>query len=128
MSKVIFVEQMLTGPALFTGKAALLLLYYRIFSLHLSFRWQIYVTIAIAFVANIAMIPMNAVLCLPPRGHWGAINPNCIKIYSYGLVHGTVNVVTDLVAFSLPIPMVLKLHMPLRQKLGILAIFATGLL
>ena len=128
MSKVIFVEVMLMGPALFTGKAALLLLYYRIFSPSSLFRWQIYVTLAVAFVSNVAMVPVDAVLCSPPHGNWGATNPNCVKSYYYGLVHGPINVIIDLVALYLPIPMVLKLQMPLRRKLGILAIFATGLL
>lgn len=116
------------GPALFTGKAALLLLYYRIFSINSSYRWKIYVTLAIAFVSNIAMVPVDAVLCSPPHGHWGATNPNCRKSYYYGLVHGPINVMIDLVAFYLPIPMILQLQIPLRRKLGILAIFATGLL
>ena len=126
--KVIFAEVMLLGPALFTGKAALLLLYYRIFSPSSSFRWKIYVIFAIALLSNLAMVPVDAVLCSPPHGDWSKANPNCNKSYYYGLVHGTINVMIDLTAFYLPIPLVLKLHMSLRRKLGVLAIFATGLL
>ena len=114
------------GPAVFAGKAALLLLYYRIFAPSRSFRWKIYVTIAIAFLSNIAMIPVDAILCSPPRGEWEKPNPNCDKSYHYGLVQGTFGVLVDLIAFYLPIPMVLNLQMPLRRKIGVLAIFATG--
>lgn len=126
--KVIFAEVLLTGPALFTGKAALLLLYYRIFSPNSSFRWKIYVTFTIALLSNLAMVPVEAVFCSPPHGDWSKTNPNCDKTYSFAVFNGTMNVIIDLTAFYLPIPLVLKLHMSLRRKLGVLAIFATGLL
>lgn len=52
MMKVVFAEEMILGPAMFAGKAALLLLYYRIFSPSASFCWKIFVTTAIAFVSK----------------------------------------------------------------------------
>lgn len=45
----------------------------------------------------------------------------------YALFQGIIGVIIDLITFYLPIPIILNLQMPFRRKLGILAIFATGL-
>lgn len=126
--KVSFAEIMIFGPAVFAGRAALLLLYYRIFSPSSSFRWKIYVALAIAFGSSMAMVPVGAVLCSPPNGDWTVHNPNCSKSFYYALVQGTIGLMVNLYAFYLPIPMVLKLQIPSRRKVGVLAIFATGLM
>lgn len=45
-----------------------------------------------------------------------------LVVYSQGIV----GVISDLYLFILPIPIVWKLQMPLRKKIGICVVFATG--
>ena len=118
---------MMIRMTVFAGKAAVLLLYYRVFSPSRSFRWKIYAILVVAFVSNVVSIPLNAALCSPPRGKsWAVHDPKCDESFNYGLVVGIINVMIDLMAFCLPIPMVLSLQLPLKRKIGVLAIFATG--
>lgn len=118
---------MLLGPAVFFGKCALLLLYLRIFSPGKAFRYQIYATIAFAFGTQVSMIPVDTILCAPPRGiSWAIPNPNCSKSYVNGVVAGPSSLLIDLIVFYLPIPVIMRLHMPKRRRLGILAIFLTA--
>ena len=44
-----------------------------------------------------------------------------------GVIQGIFGLVTDLYIFILPLPMLWRLQMPLKRKLGITAIFLTGL-
>ena len=85
-------------------------------------------TFTVALLANLLMVPVDAIFCSPPHGDWSKTNPKCNTTYYFALVNGTMNVIIDLIAFYLPIPPVLKLHMSLQRKIGVLAIFATGLL
>lgn len=43
-------------------------------------------------------------------------------------VLGAINVVNDLMLLSFPIPILLKLHMPLRVRIILIATFTCGLL
>lgn len=109
------------------GKTSVLLLYSRAFSPNSSFRWKIYVLIAIVFCLNIAWIPLYSVVYSSSKGGWIDMKSNHSGVRIYALFQGITSLITDAITFYLPIPIILNLQLPFRQKLGILAIFATGL-
>lgn len=111
---------------IFAGKASVLLLYSRVFSPDQSFRRKIYAMVAITFLSNMAWIPLFCVLYSSSPNAWATIY-HYSQVRAYALFEGISGVIIDLITFYLPIPVILNLQMPLRQKLGILAIFATGL-
>ena len=52
----------------------------------------------------------------------------CQESILYGEVQGAFNLVSDFYVLVTPIPAVWALQMPMKKKIGIIAIFMTGLL
>lgn len=72
---------------------------------------------------------MYLAMCLPSRkGSWAEAQTNCGKTSVYSYVQGPAAVAFDLFVIYLPASVIVNLHMPLRRKIGVLAIFMTGLL
>lgn len=122
---------MLYGPVVFFAKASLFLLYLRLFSPDRWTRNLIYFGLVTTFVMYLATTVAFGVLCLPrPRESWleALLSPRCTKSLSMTYVQGVFNVVSDFYVLILPIPVTLKLQLPLQKKIGVCAIFMTGLL
>lgn len=51
-----------------------------------------------------------------------------VSFFMTGLICTAVNIFTDVIIIALPITMVSRLQMKLKQKLGVAAIFALGFL
>ena len=59
---------------------------------------------------------------------WEEAAANCSKTDVYGYISGPAAVIFDLFSLYLPASVIAHLQMPRRRKIGILAIFMTGLL
>ena len=117
------------GSTLFFSKTSLLLLFYRIFSPDKIFRYKLYGAFAFIGLTTLTQIPMYLAICLPSKhGSWAEANTNCHKTSVYTYVQGPAAIVFDLFLIYLPTSVIVHLHMPLRRKIGISAIFATGML
>lgn len=67
--------------------------------------------------------------CSPVSAAWDKTGEyKCININAFYLANAAVNIFTDLLTYSLPIPLALKLQMPLRQRIGLAVILCLGLL
>ena len=122
---------MLLGPTVFFSKSSLLLLLYRIFSPDRMFRYKLYGAFVFIAVTTLPSIPMYLALCLPKvGGSWLVVGSGkrCGKTDSYSYVSGPTTVAFDLFLVYLPASVIAHLHLPLQRKLGILAIFMTGML
>ncbi|KAF1955041.1 hypothetical protein CC80DRAFT_566311 [Byssothecium circinans] len=65
--------------------------------------------------------------CTPRAKIWNPTIPGkCIDVRVVSMASGVINIMSDVAIFALPVTEVLRLHMPLRRKLGITAVFATG--
>ena len=72
-----------------------------------------------------------AVLSIPKPGQTqlaAILSVDTAKDIPLGISQGVVGVATDFLIFCLPIPVVWKLQLPIRKRIGVLAIFMTGLL
>lgn len=69
-------------------------------------------------------------LCLPrPGQNWvdAGLSSRCKKQFiMIACVRGPSNVLSDIYLLLLPLPAVWQLHLPLRKKLGMAAVFFTG--
>lgn len=66
--------------------------------------------------------------CVPRAKIWNPLHSGvCLNISKTFVATAGVNIVSDLSILVLPLFWVLQLHMPLRRKLGIMAIFCTGI-
>lgn len=67
--------------------------------------------------------------CRPVSGFWkmdeGAV---CIPTLPMWYVNAGGNIITDIIIFALPIPVVWKLQMPRSQRLSLSAVFCLGFL
>ena len=111
------------------AKASILLLYHRIFRPSNKVIWAIYATLALVIGYNVSVMFAAVWECTPRKKSWDiTATGTCIDILGLAIAGGTFNVFTDLVILILPMPMVWNLRLPLRQKIAVTGIFATGAL
>lgn len=55
-------------------------------------------------------------------------NKKCVNINAFYLANAAVNIMTDVLTYTLPIPLVMKLKVPGRQKISLAIILGLGLL
>ncbi|PSN65481.1 hypothetical protein BS50DRAFT_575474 [Corynespora cassiicola Philippines] len=128
--KKLFATSIVYGPMFFFAKAAILILYYRAFGTKTWMRWTCWTMGVILFGAYWQTVPQTFIYCMPHNGRpWDAtILVGCNRLKIPGLVHGAMNVAADIIMVIMPLPIIIKLHVPLSRKIALSAIFATGLL
>jgi hypothetical protein len=107
-------------------KVPILLLYVKLFGVKPWVKISSYATI---IVSGIIFLIMSS---LVTDGCTGRIDadflPNCQRITTRaGFTLGMVSVITDAIIFVLPLPVILRLHLPLGRRIGITFVFASGL-
>lgn len=113
------------------AKLALFLLYYRIFALNSRTKFAIYLGIVVNCLFYIASAIAHLVLCIPrPSDGWTSPRyaARCNKSRVLDIIVGIFGLISDLYIFILPLPVLWRLQMPLKRKLGVMAIFLTGLM
>ncbi len=122
---------MLYSPSILMAKLSLLLLYLQIFRPNVRLRYCMYLTIGLISIFYSATFIAYAVLSIPRPGQSqleAMLSVNTARDIPLGITQGVVNVISDFLIFCLPIPVVWKLQLPRRKKVGVLAMFMTGLL
>lgn len=115
--------------AIFTVKMTFLFQYYRILGLLLPRYVYAFIVVAIGAWST-AMILQCFFLCQPLAGFWDKTIPGvkCLPELSTWLGGAIGNILTDLLVFALPIPMLSKLNLPAAQKAVLLGVFSLGFL
>lgn len=102
------------------------------FYLHLSpqqwFRIAVWSSIVIVALYTIIITFMMFFNCSPPSKafDFSIQSGSCIDAAILYMATAVSNIITDVMLFVLPIPMVYQLHMPKVQKLGALLVFGIG--
>ncbi|EPE33788.1 hypothetical protein GLAREA_06801 [Glarea lozoyensis ATCC 20868] len=118
----------ISGFAIWSSKAPILLLYIRLFGVKNWLKVSSYITLAVTFIiffvgmvyTGVACSPGNKVLDIP-------FILNCTTTSTkIGVTLGTTSVVADLIILVLPIPVILKLQMAGPKKIGLFIVFLTG--
>ncbi|KAL9001624.1 MAG: hypothetical protein Q9188_005403 [Gyalolechia gomerana] len=119
------------GTAL--AKVSLLLFLYRVFRVDGKFRiaaWTIGIILVVWSVVSFLLCVFscrpikaswNVKLLLDPKTHCYPKTPNVINY------HGFCNIITDFALLLLPLPMVWKLQMNQKKKIGVGVVLATGI-
>ena len=116
---------------MFFAKLALFLLYHRLFALNRWTRIAIYFGVAFNGLFYLASCITLVILCIPrQRENW--VSPTyaarCYRAEVTGIIQGIFGLVSDIYIFILPLPVLFRLQMSLKKKLGITAVFFTGLM
>jgi len=109
-------------------KLSLLLLYYRLFSRNKTMRYLIYTGIAfqaLFYLASVGFYSEAEALCVSSAS---AQTKFYTREWTFTIVSGVINVLTDFYVLILPVATVWSLQLTSRQKIGIIGIFLTGLL
>ncbi|KAL8935170.1 MAG: hypothetical protein Q9216_005556 [Gyalolechia sp. 2 TL-2023] len=131
LCQILLVNNSLYGPVLFAVKLSLFMLIYSIFGRLQWMRYLVFLGIAVTglfYLINVIVFPS---LCAPRSGQSyaeAAGSPQCQKSVTFSLFSASFNIFTDFYMLFLPIPAVLGLQMPTKKKIGVLAIFGTGLI
>lgn len=125
-----FVSTAVLGPMMFFAKTSLFLLYYRVFAPKRLLRYIITFSIAFCFAIYFANVAVAVIYCAPHIGRdWNLwVLYSCSRIGFYHIISGAANMALDIFMLGLPIPVILRLQLPWKKKVGVLAIFMTGLL
>lgn len=110
------------------GLAKLSLLF---FYLELSperwFRISVWSSIGLVSTLTFVITTLLFYHCTPAEASWDVLTTGtCVDVGVLYMATAVQNIVTDVLIFLLPIPMVLGLQMGSRQKVGALIIFGIG--
>lgn len=110
-------------------KAAVLLLYRRVFDAPgvkawgVSFHKTIMLLLALVAAAFVAVELTSIFACVPVVRRWNkAIHGTCVDADSYAAL----NIASDIIIFILPVPLIIRLQIPTRQKVALALIFSLG--
>ncbi|KAL7779575.1 hypothetical protein CFE70_009079 [Pyrenophora teres f. teres 0-1] len=92
------------------------------------FKWLVHANVAYTVGIFIALTFMAIFFCTPVENYWkiGAPADTCMDEAIMTMVCGVLNSVADLLTTLTPMPLVLRLHMPLNQRLAVAMLFGMG--
>ncbi|KAH0604658.1 uncharacterized protein H6S33_006326 [Morchella sextelata] len=119
----------LYNPTLMMTKTSILAFYINKLGSEETFRKVCWVTMGYVICSSTSIFFSNIFQCSPIRGGWDYTAPGrkCINTTPLYYFSGANNLITDLVLLFLPMPVIWKLRLPLRQKLGLVMVFSMGI-
>ncbi|GAB7357543.1 hypothetical protein MBLNU459_g0060t1 [Dothideomycetes sp. NU459] len=113
--------------ALSITKISILLQYFRVF-VGQNIRRGTIILMAITVIYGIWSVCSTAFSCAPISYFWDKDIPGgrCLNLNAIWFSNASLNIVTDVAIFVLPIPVLSELHLPKRQKWGLMGVFALG--
>lgn len=112
----------------------LFLLYLEIFRPVAWFRFAVFFGIIVTGLSYSVTMIGFIVFCTPHDGHEqldyfeAFASPEYIRAHPIVILHGVVNIVSDLYLIILPLPVIWGLNMPKSRKIGLSLGFMTGLM
>ena len=113
------------------AKLSLLLLYLDIFRPDVRLRYFIFTGIVFNILFYLSVMTSFLIIYMPRKGEtlFQVLYSSRVRSgVTLGIVQGAVNVGSDLYILCVPIPRIWQLQLPPGKKIGISAIFLTGLL
>ncbi|KAL8698364.1 MAG: hypothetical protein Q9201_006621 [Fulgogasparrea decipioides] len=113
------------------AKLSLLWLYLEIFRPNRQLRYAIYFGMSFTTLFYTSTFIAFCILAVPRPGEGligTLLSDGVAQLIPLSIVQGAVNIATDFYIFLLPIPGVLQLQYSTKKKVGVCAIFMTGLL
>ncbi|KAL4955772.1 hypothetical protein BDW69DRAFT_204170 [Aspergillus filifer] len=107
-------------------KAAIVFLYLRIFPTP-QFIFAARIVLSVIAIYGLWTVISAFLNCLPVASFWDSeVKGKCIPKAFLWFFNGGWNIATDLAILILPIPVLSRLRLPKRQRVGVILVFATG--
>ncbi|KAI1776307.1 hypothetical protein F4818DRAFT_413666 [Hypoxylon cercidicola] len=109
------------------AKMSMLVLYLRL-APHAWFRFTCYSCIAIIACYSLAAAFVESLACRPLQGIVDeSLDAECYDSYPAYIALSSLNIGIDVIILLLPIPLVVRMQLPKRQKVSVILLFATGI-
>ena len=127
--KLLIANQVTYAIALGLVKSSLILSLVRIFHVSKTFRICAYCTMALCIGWALQTILIAFLICRPISYNWDQVNQTgtCGDLTAAYVSIGIVDVITDIIIFCLPLPLISKLKMRRSTKFATLGLFALGI-
>ncbi|KAH7095342.1 hypothetical protein FB567DRAFT_601183 [Paraphoma chrysanthemicola] len=124
---LINIASILYCPFLACAKFSLLFFYLKLSHLR-WFKLCIYASMFLVIGYNFALMLPLIFACRPFMRAWDITitEGSCIDRTPIYMATAVLNIITDILLLVLPIPMIVKLQMPTKQKAGLICIFGVG--
>lgn len=129
-----FISLVLLAPCVATAKLSIISTLMRIFTSQ-TCRWLravLHVTILVVVACCASQVLFVIFQCSDVRLSWQFVQlseyGSCTNLEYAIIGSGVFNVLTDFVICAAPIPVFMKLQLPLRQRLGVSALFLSGIM
>lgn len=113
-------------------KLAIMLLYLQLFRINRVFRYLCFTMMGFVISYCVIFFFIEAFNCNPVAKVWHGLTYvgkySCFDNSMVEFVIGGFNISTDFVILVMPVPLILGLQLDLKHKLGLLVVFATGIL
>src|SRR5690242_6716760 len=108
-------------------KACMLLMFARMTSGTTHIKWIKIVAVYVV-IGWVAVQIAFFTACIPFSGYWAVpvSNPQCTTLEHFAIVQATFNLSSDVLIIAVPIPMVISLTLPTKQKIGLGVLFIMG--
>ncbi|KAL0636472.1 hypothetical protein Q9L58_004522 [Maublancomyces gigas] len=118
----------LYNPTLMMTKTSILTFYINKLGVKEGFRKICWVMMGYVICSSTAIFLTLIFQCKPLAGGWNRDLPGrkCISTTPLYYFSGANNLVTDVILLFLPMPIIWKLRLPLRQRLSLVVVFAMG--
>ncbi|KAL2202977.1 hypothetical protein CC79DRAFT_1191826 [Sarocladium strictum] len=125
--RTFYVSIVFYNTALFGIKLTFLLQYWRIIAIQ-RMKKVFYVAMFVVLGASFSQIPVQIFTCTPIAAFWDPVNhPGwCIDNQVQWFSNAALNILTDVIVFILPLPVISKLNLAKGQKYSLLGIFCLG--
>ena len=126
--KLFYIAQTPYKVTICCNKVAVMIFYLRIFPTR-SFRIACFAVMAIIVGWSLGAVSATIFQCIPIAASWNKdMAGNCVDSDATWISYAVINILTDVMVLALPIPLVLRLHFSLRNRLLLCGIFLLGCL
>ncbi|KAL4870790.1 hypothetical protein BDV12DRAFT_44033 [Aspergillus spectabilis] len=125
--KMLWISVPLYNLTLNLIKISMVLLYMRLFPTR-TYRIVLTILLVLIVCSGLWMVLGTLLVCIPIQGFWDRTIPHhCLSRGVVWYLNAALQIAGDLVLVVLPMPQLLRLRIPLRQKICLMFIFALGL-
>ncbi|KAF2455128.1 hypothetical protein BDY21DRAFT_351277 [Lineolata rhizophorae] len=132
MLKWIYISAILYGPTVTVIRAAICVMYMRMFVTRQGknyFYWGAHAILWSNVITYSVCTAFQIFACHPRERYWGGhrIDGWCFNIDAMNIASATFNSISDFALLLLPQSVIWKLHLPVRRRIGLSLIFIGGL-
>ncbi|KAJ5481161.1 hypothetical protein N7539_007055 [Penicillium diatomitis] len=95
------------------------------------YNWIFIIAMFVAFMANVLFTITSIFQCSPVKAYW-TVDPqfkhHCLNEGNVLFAASVINLFTDFMTTAVPMPLIWRLKLPVRQRLAVMSIFGLGVL